>query len=53
MKKQYLENSLNIGLVALDNNDVDCVVAGATCPTSDLLQSAIRLIGVKKDTKWV
>lgn len=49
----YIESNLNLSLLALENNDVDCVVAGAVFSTSDVLRSSIRIIGLKKSTKWV
>ena len=50
MIDEYLESSLNCSMLALDNNDVDCVIAGATHKTSDVIRSAIMIIGIKKNS---
>ncbi len=49
----YVKCDLNLSLLALESNDIDCVVAGAVNTTSSVLRSAIRIIGLKKSTKWV
>ena len=49
----YLKNPINKALVILACNDIDGVVAGCTVPTSDVIRSAIRVIGVDKHSKWV
>ena len=51
MKSDYINSSLNFSLLALDNSDIDCVIAGAVNTTSDVVRSAIRIIGLKKATK--
>ncbi len=53
MIEDYLKKTLVKGLLLLDNNDVDCVIAGATLPTSDIIRSSIRIIGMDKESKWV
>jgi|TARA_B110001454_G_scaffold206333_1_gene216678 phosphate acetyltransferase len=53
MKLDYVNSSLNLSLLALDNDDIDCVVAGAVNTTSDIIRSAIRIVGLKKSTKWL
>ena len=53
MKNKFLKSSLNYGLVALENNDVDCLIAGAKHSTSELLKSAIRIIGLNKQSNWI
>ena len=53
MKDEFLSSSLNYGLAALENNDIDFLVAGADHSTSDVLKSAIRIIGVEKKTNWI
>ena len=53
MIEEYYKNTLVKGLLLLDNNDVDCVVAGATVPTSEIIRSSIRIIGMDKESKWV
>lgn len=49
----YVKCDLNLSLLALESNDIDCVVAGAINTTSSVLRSSIRIIGLKKSTKWV
>ena len=49
----YIDSNLNLSLLALDNDDVDCVIAGAVNTTSDVIRSAIRIVGLKKSTKWL
>jgi len=53
MKHEFLDSPMNLGMIALENNDIDSLVAGASHPTSDVLRSAIRIVGVKKETKWI
>ena len=49
----YLNNPINKALVALSCNDVDGVIAGCTVPTSNIIRSAIRIVGVNKGSKWI
>ena len=51
MIDEYLQNSLVQGLLMLDNNIADCLVAGAITSTADVIKSSIRIIGV--NNKWV
>ena len=53
MKLDYINSDLNFSLLALDNDDIDCVVAGAVSTTSDVVRSAIRIVGLEKSTKWL
>ena len=53
MKEDFLSVNLNYGLVALENGDIDCLVAGASCSTSEVLRSSLRIIGLNKKSKWV
>jgi len=53
MMKNFLKDPLNYGLVALENDDVDCLVAGAKYSTSEVLRSSIRIVGLSKHTNWV
>ena len=53
MVKEYLDCPLNKSIFALDNNEVDCVIAGAIYNTSDVIRSAIRIVGIKDSNKWV
>ena len=45
----YLNIPINKALVILACNDVDGVVAGCTVPTSNMIRSAIRIIGITKE----
>ena len=51
MVDEYLKKSLIQGLLMLDNNDCDCLVAGATVSTAEVIRSSIRIVGV--NNKWV
>ncbi len=53
MKLDYISSPLNFSLLALDNDDIDCVVSGAINTTSDVIRSSIRIVGLKKTTKWL
>jgi len=53
MKEDFLFSPMNLGMVALENDDINCLVAGANHPTSEVLRSAIRIIGVKKESRWI
>ena len=44
--KNYLDNPINYGLIAVANGDADGLVAGATISTSDMIRKTIRIIGV-------
>ena len=47
----YLDNNFIKGLMLLEDEKADCLVAGATIPTADVLRSSIRIIGTIN--KWV
>jgi len=51
--KKYISNPINKALVLLACGQVDGVVAGAACATSEIIRSSIRIIGIKKESKWV
>ena len=51
--KQYISEPINKALVLLACGEVDGVVAGATCSTSEIIRSSIRIVGIKKESKWV
>ena len=53
MIDDYLKSPLIQGLLLLDNDDIDCLVAGATMSTSEMIRSSIRIIGMDKKSKWV
>ena len=47
----YLDNNFIKGLMLLEDQKADCLVAGATISTADVLRSSIRIIGTIN--KWV
>ncbi|MBC8260014.1 MAG: phosphotransacetylase [SAR324 cluster bacterium] len=49
----YMANPLNFSMMMVSNGDADGLVAGANTSTSDVLRSAIRIVGVKPESKWV
>ena len=53
MIEDYIQDPFYCSLIALENKDVDCVVCGAVKSSTDVLRNAIRVVGVKKDAKWV
>tara|TARA_Y100000590_G_scaffold405184_1_gene493272 strand:- start:138 stop:1040 length:903 start_codon:yes stop_codon:yes gene_type:complete len=53
MVNDYLSCPLNLSIFALDNDDADCVIAGAKYKTSDVIRSSIRIVGIKDSAKWV
>ena len=44
---------LNFSMMMVSNGDADGLVAGAITLTSDVLRSAIRIVGVTPESKWV
>ena len=50
---KYLDNPINKALTILACGHVDGVVAGALTPTSEVLRSSLRIIGINKDSKWI
>ena len=53
MVKSYLACPLNLSLFALDDDQVDCVIAGANYTTSDVIRSSIRIVGIKNSVNWI
>jgi len=51
--RAYISIPINKALVLLACGEVDGVVAGATCATSEIIRASIRIIGIKKESKWV
>jgi len=51
MIDDFLSNPINFSFIALLNDDVDCAIAGATVPSSDVIRSSIRIIGFKTNAK--
>ena len=52
-KKKYMNDPLNFSMMMVSNGDADGLVAGAVTSTSDVLRSAIRIVGVTPHSKWV
>jgi phosphate acetyltransferase len=52
-KKTYLSDPLNLGMAMIANEDADGLVAGACTATSDVIRTALRLVGVKPKSKWI
>ena len=52
-KIKYLNDPLNFSMMMVSNGDADGLVAGAVTSTSDMLRSAIRIVGVNPHSKWV
>ncbi len=53
MVKSYLACPLNLSLFALDDDQVDCVIAGAKYTTSNVIRSSIRIVGIKNSVNWI
>jgi len=53
MLETYVSVPLNKALILLDLDYADCLVAGATTPSADVIKSAIRIVGLKKQTQWL
>tara|TARA_B100001029_G_C15042899_1_gene444941 strand:- start:31 stop:954 length:924 start_codon:yes stop_codon:yes gene_type:complete len=49
----YLQNPMNFGLAMVACGDADCLVAGAKTASSEVIRSAIRIIGIKSDVSCV
>ncbi|MDP7174779.1 MAG: phosphotransacetylase [SAR324 cluster bacterium] len=52
-KIKYMNDPLNFSMMMVSNGDADGLVAGAVTSTSDVLRSAIRIVGVTPHSKWV
>jgi len=53
MIESYLACPLNLSLFALDDGQVDCLIAGAKYKTSDVIRSSIRIVGIKNSVNWI
>ena len=49
----YLDNDLHFGMTMLAFGDVDSLVAGSSNTTSNVIRSAIRLVGVREQSSWI
>ncbi len=52
-KNQFMQDPLNFSMMMVSNGDADGLVAGAVTPTGDVLKAAIRIVGIKAESKWV
>jgi phosphate acetyltransferase len=52
-KNQFMEDPLNFSMMMVRNGEADGLVAGAITPTGDVLRAAIRIVGIKAESKWV
>ncbi len=53
MIKEYLNDPIHLSCAMVANDEADCVIAGSQNPTSKIIRTAIRLIGIEKKTKSV
>ena len=53
MLDEYILNPLNKALIVLDLGDADCLVAGASTSTSEVIKRSIRIVGVDPKSKWI
>ncbi len=53
MLQEYVSVPLNKGLIVLDLGEIDGLVAGAATSTANVIKSSIRVIGIKKDSRWI
>ena len=51
--KNYLNDPVNYGLIAVANGDADGLVAGATISTGEIIRRAIRIIGINNNSSCV
>ena len=49
----FIQNPLNMGMALVADGLADGLVAGAVTSTSDVIRSAIRMVGVNPTSKWV
>ena len=53
MLEKYISVPLNKSLILLDLNYADCLVAGACNSSADVIKSSLRIVGLKKNIKWI
>lgn len=53
MLEKYISVPINKSLILLDLGHADCLVAGATTPSANVIKSSIRVIGLDKQAKWI
>ena len=50
---EYLRNPIHFSMAMVACNDADGLIAGAVTSTSEIIRSAIRIIGVAPNSSWV
>ena len=53
MLETYVSVPLNKALILVDLDYADCLVAGSTISSADVIKSAIRIVGLEKQTRWI
>ena len=51
--EDYLKDPFHLATTMLACNDVDGVIAGAVTPSSEIIRTAIRIVGIQNGTDWV
>ena len=51
--EKYLKNPINYGMMAVANGDADGLVAGSLTSTSEVIRSAIRIVGIDSNSSCV
>jgi len=50
---KFLHNPINFGMNLVDLGEADGLIAGAVTSTSDIIRSAIRIVGIHKSSRWL
>ncbi len=53
MMMNYLDNPVHFAGVMVACDDADGMVAGASTPSSEIIRTAIRTVGMKESSRWV
>ena len=51
--QEYLQNPLHFAIAMLACDDVDGVIAGAVTSSSEVIRTAIRIVGINSSSNWV
>ena len=51
--REYLQNPLHFSIAILACDDVDGVIAGAVTSSSEVIRTAIRIVGINSSSNWV
>ena len=51
--EKFVSKPINIALCMLSLGEIDGVVAGASTPTSEIIRSSIRIIGIESESQWL